>query len=291
MSLAPKTLLSPPPVLEARHGLIASAWPDLNADDGERWRGGFEFAPRRAGTIQGTSFDVCVTPAAGKMDPEETPDLVPTTPHLLKVGITCEAKIGEDVLRQKALAEFASVQSRLLEFYVATDAESTGALALNSLPSGGDLTGVGSAVSVERGIQLLSEALAGSGGGGLGMLHLTPAAGVKLNDFDLTSQNGRLQTRRGDVVVIGAGYPGATDGATTPPSATEHWIYATGPALYRLSDPWVDGDLDRHGVASDSRAAMYLDRGDNEMTVNAFRFGACWWDPAVHYGVLVDVTL
>jgi hypothetical protein len=127
--------------------------------------------------------------------------------------------------------------------------------------------------------------------GGQGTIHvpeiLYPAL---VNSYQLVQVGGvngpQLRTWKGNLVAIGAGYPGTgPDGTITPNAA---WIYGTGPVFgYRGMEPGPDSEL-----TDQYRISDWLDRSENTMKVQAERtyllgFDCCHFSVNVSLGGIV----
>jgi hypothetical protein len=107
-----------------------------------------------------------------------------------------------------------------------------------------DATTAPAAVAPDRGLSMLAGALGNCGLGSRGMLHATPDLAEKWS-FWLEKDGDRLVTKtRGDIVVVGAGYPGTGPDGNVSAGATDRlvWAYGTGLVEYRLGDPRSEPD-------------------------------------------------
>lgn len=131
------------------------------------------------------------------------------------------------------------------------------------------------AVDVATGLGLVEESLANCHNG-VGVIHVPVKVLPTLNAHDLVRDvNGTLRTLNGNLVAVGAGYPG-TSPTGVAPGAGEAWIYATGPMfLYR----------------SQIRVMPYresLSRSNNTVEMLAERTYVVGWD-CCQSGILVDI--
>lgn len=141
------------------------------------------------------------------------------------------------------------------------------------------------APSIERGLQILQDALAQCGFGGQGMIHCTPQTTASL-----------IKVRRvgpvildifDNIVVPGAGYPnsgatGPTGNAKETPAEGEAWMYATDLVMTRTEDEGT--------VFPDSFAeAMDWGQGGSPNTIRfrAERFATAYFDGACQFAVRV----
>lgn len=123
--------------------------------------------------------------------------------------------------------------------------------------------------------------------GGQGVIHvpeiLYPAL---VNSYQLVMVGGpngpQLRTWKGNLVAIGAGYPGTgPDGTVTPNAA---WIYGTGPVFaYRGMEPGPDGNM-----TDEYKISEWLDRSENTMKVIAERTYLLGFD-CCHFAVNVSL--
>lgn len=110
-----------------------------------------------------------------------------------------------------------------------------------------------------------------------GMIHATPAVIAGLQAFPLDgSEDTRLETANGTPVVSGSGYQGVDTPALSTPTATQDWVFATGPVEVHLG-PIVITDIKET-----------LDRSDNTVTFRAERYVLAVWDTALQAAILVD---
>lgn len=135
------------------------------------------------------------------------------------------------------------------------------------------------AIKIRYGVALLEGALASSGHGGIGTLHMTREIASTLSE-ELEVIDGALYTKLGNMVIAGSGYPGTGPGGSVP-AAGKSWIYATGPVSVRLSDVIHVPDFTSQAV----------DTLVNTQEFRAERAAAVTWDTCAHYGVLVDLSL
>jgi len=123
--------------------------------------------------------------------------------------------------------------------------------------------------------------------GGQGVIHVPDIVFNALVAQHLIVQVGgpngpRLQTTRGNLVAVGAGYPGTAPDGTAPVNAV--WMYATGAVFgYRGIEPDPEGNM---------RAAYnvrdWFDRAENTVKVQAERTYLLGWD-CCHFGTLVTL--
>ena len=123
--------------------------------------------------------------------------------------------------------------------------------------------------------------------GGQGVIHVPDILFNALVAQHLVVQVGgpngpRLQTTRGNLIAVGAGYPGTAPDGTQPVNAV--WMYATGAVFgYRGMEPAPDGNMSAAYNVRD-----WLDRANNTMKVQAERTYLLGWD-CCHFGVQVSL--
>lgn len=121
------------------------------------------------------------------------------------------------------------------------------------------------------------EALALTLHGGLGMVHMSPAAlSMVVAEGSVDLRDDQWRTPGGHLVVADAGHTGVEPTAETLLDGTE-WVYTSGAVLYGLGDPRVP-----------SKATEYLDRGSNTNTARIIGTSVVAFDPcsasAIEYG-------
>lgn len=145
------------------------------------------------------------------------------------------------------------------------------------------------AYSAEAALFHLEQAIANSPYGGNGVIHMTRdvatilGSKIKFDEFDPLPGDrlGKLRTRLGTEVVVGSGYSGngPIGNANATASATNRWMFATGPVDVHLSKPEIVNDTLSQGV----NASI------NDITIKAVRAAAVYFDPSIHYAVRVAV--
>jgi hypothetical protein len=94
-------------------------------------------------------------------------------------------------------------------------------------------------------------------------------------------EKGKAITRLGTEVIIGSGYSGngPIGNANATASATNRWMFATGP---------VDVHLGKVEVINQN-LAQGIDASINDMRIKAMRPAAVYFDPSSHYAMRVAV--
>lgn len=275
-----------PPFVRAPYGLLDSSFEPTDPDV-QRWQAGMLFVPRRSSYLKGAAVPLCVDVNDGDIDPEDPFPIVYSEMFSMMVPVRCEAKTGEE-LYAKARAVLADSQSKILETHFCDNPGAADTPHLTDVTSLLDLSG-GVQVSAVRGLQILTQYLAHQGGGGIGMIHATPATVFALELAGvLKAVNGagagkrRYTTTSGHVVVNGQGYTGNGPGAVPEVDPNHHWMYATSPVVTR-----IDSEVRFTGET----LAQSTNRGTNVSEVRAWQDGAAYWNTNIHAGLVVDTSI
>ena len=133
-------------------------------------------------------------------------------------------------------------------------------------------------------LMLLEQAISSSPAGTNGVIHMTRDVASILGSRLIYSpadggKTGKAMTRLGTEVVIGSGYTGAgrLGDANTTASASNKWMFATGPIDVHLSKPEVVNENLGQGIT--------VSTNTNTLTVKAVRAAAVYFDPSIHYTV------
>lgn len=133
-------------------------------------------------------------------------------------------------------------------------------------------------------LMLLEQAISSSPAGTNGVIHMTRDVASILGSRLIYSpadggKTGKAMTRLGTEVVIGSGYTGAgrIDDANATASASNKWMFATGPIDVHLSKPEV--------VNENLGQGLTVSTNTNTLTVKAVRAAAVYFDPSIHYTV------
>jgi hypothetical protein len=133
-------------------------------------------------------------------------------------------------------------------------------------------------------LMLLEQAISSSPAGINGVIHMTRDVASILGSRLIYSpadggKTGKAMTRLGTEVVIGSGYTGAgrIDDANATASASNKWMFATGPIDVHLSKPEV--------VNENLGQGFTVSTNTNDLTVKAVRAAAVYFDPSIHYTV------
>lgn len=133
-------------------------------------------------------------------------------------------------------------------------------------------------------LMLLEQAISSSPAGTNGVIHMTRDVASILGSRLIYSpadggKTGKAMTRLGTEVVIGSGYTGAgrISDTNATASASNKWMFATGPIDVHLSKPEVVNENLGQGIT--------VSTNTNTLTVKAVRAAAVYFDPSIHYTV------
>lgn len=297
-----------PSYLPPLHGLLASV-PPTPDEPGSRWLTGLAMEPEgyiEVDTIPGVWCGSDYADVVGEKPADPPPDSVQYHPFQLVVSYSCKigrtgAERRDKVRRALELGASKAIEHELWTGMISdlSDTENM-RLAVAGTGGGGSLSATDrevvvnpgylstsilstvTPVSLQTGISVLSQALADYGPGSKGMIHMASRAGEfgAMRGFFVEDRQ-ILRTRsRGDIVVVGAGYPGTGPGGDEPEEG-QTWIHATGMVQVRRSDLVMLPETDAEAV----------NRRTNEWTVRAEQAAAAYWDGQFQASVLVDLSL
>lgn len=304
---APRLEVEPPAFQPRQYGLISTI--GTRVSDDPHWRGGVWWR-QTCGTGARVAF-YCITATGATASGFTKTHNIDTKyfsahPIVAYVEIEC-APVGYDpaVARRDALDALARVEEYQLEQGLWTGTAPNGItgrimpnltestevldpimsgtvdhnevtlqLAVNSLsPSGQPL-------DIAEGLGRLEDEM-GDCVLGQGVIHMTQnTADIAQSEGLLIERNGRKYTALGNLVVIGAGYPGT--GPNGLVVADVHWMYATGPMfIYRGNEELLGSDV-----------RDYFDRATNTIKVIVERtfvvgFGCCLLGVPISLGGVV----
>jgi hypothetical protein len=299
-----------PTYLPPLHGLLASV-PPTPDEPGSRWLTGFVVEPEGyvdvdaiPGAWCGSDYEhtVGLKPADGP------PALVEYHPFQLVASYSCKFGRTGDERRDKVRRFLDLGASKAVERELWTgemsDLSDTGNMRLAKAGTGGggptDLTVADREVvknpgylatsildtvvpvSLQTGLSVLAQALADYGPGAKGMIHMTSRAGefgVEKGMFVEDRQALRTKSR-GDIVVVGSGYPGTGPGGDVPDDGMT-WIHATSMVQVRRGEVVVLPTTD----------AEAINRHTGSWVVRAEQAVAAYWDGTFQASVLVDLSL
>lgn len=145
---------------------------------------------------------------------------------------------------------------------------------------------VAGAYSADKALFHLEQAISLSPVGANGVIHMTRDVASILGSRLIyvskgDGEQGKAITRLGTEVIIGSGYSGngptGATGATT--SATNRWMFATGPVEVHLGKVEVVNENLGQGI----------DASINDMRIKALRPAAVYFDPSIHYAMRVEI--
>ncbi len=251
----------------------------------ERWLNSVEVYPYPPDVPEG--WDACAPASTAGEKSFGTPLAPPEFRALtLSVPITCTAQQVPDeaAFRARAVAVMAATESFGVARALMAGTDVSGGRYLAD--SGATFPNGSAATKPNHGLQVLEEAIAGTGR--LGVIHCSPMLATALmgTGFALSDKTGAIRTINGNVVVPDDGYVGnSTPDSGPAPGATEEWAYATGPVDVRHSEIFTTPDT----------LAQALDRGlgattgrTNVVTYRAERYSVAIWDGALQAAVLID---
>jgi hypothetical protein len=133
-------------------------------------------------------------------------------------------------------------------------------------------------------LMLLEQAISSSPAGTNGVIHMTRDVASILGSRIIYlpadgGKTGKAMTRLGTDVVIGSGYTGAgrLGDANTAASASNKWMFATGPVDVHLSKIEIVNENLGQGAT--------VSTNTNDLTVRAVRSAAVYFDPAIFYTI------
>jgi hypothetical protein len=281
----PLARIDGPPPLAQEFGLIAAAEGPaagirLIPEADEHWGNGAEVYPYP--TSPGDTYQSCA-PASEIVEKDTGGDL----PHPKFESITayvpdsCTSySIGSDTaLIDRAATVLDAVESAIVAHEIKTGlryrnnphfSDGNG-----TFPNANTATGIVDAVGIiEAELGRLRR---------VGVIHLSPQAAIRLSSTGgaaLDGSSGVMRTVTGTPVVVDQGYAEkATPYGHPAPTATQEWIYATGPIDIRRGQVFT----------TPGTLAEALDRGRNEIVFRAERLFLVIWDTAIQISVLADI--
>ena len=277
-----------PDLVHAPCGLlsVARVMTHGGAEYDERWVRGFSYEFDSQPEVEiFTVNDATVT--GGVTGTSTLPQFKDYDPFFIQVTDTRSALgvNGEDrfklAIKQLEVASQKAVERELWEG-VAALAETNGNDFLRE-ESAATVVNSG-ALAPATALMLLEQAISGSPAGLNGVIHMTRDVASILGSRIIYSpadggKTGKAMTRLGTEVVIGSGYTGAgrISDANTTASASNKWMFATGPIDVHLSKPEVVNENLGQGIT--------VSTNTNTLTVKAVRAAAVYFDPSIHYTV------
>lgn len=244
----------------------------------DRWMGGVTFTPRHCGP--GEFVGGIVDPCIGRVDLVDEvvgfEDFVHFDAFVLKGSFQC-SPLSIDGAELQAIANEATLMERSMG--LAAEVERAALSGSNpSLASAADTltstdqTAVGALAIVE-------DALAQTLNGGLGMIHMTPRVFTILQGGGgLMFEGGVWRTATGHFIVADAGYTGPDPDAGA--TATESWIYGSGPVYFVLAD-----SINVLGLPYENFNYVH-----DDLNVHVEQYGLAYFEPCAVVAAEVDVT-
>lgn len=289
MAGGPRQIVDPPSFTPTPYGLLTVVqWPDSGD---VHWRNGITYQPQ-CGMPATSTYDECISVTGAGAAPPPPPPTINTntvvrtlrgaTPFTVLAEFDCAA-VGNDQAREIAKTALAATESWQVErsFWTGISGGQSVVfphLAANAVindPNQAVTIMMQSAAVIVTGGALLNatEALGALEGAladvynGVGVIHVPQRAVAALDAYGLIRTQGPvMKTLNGNLVAVGAGYPG-TSPTGAAPSADTGWFYATGAIMaYR-------GQLVVR--ANDTQA---FDRSENTRRLIAERTYLLGWD-------------
>jgi hypothetical protein len=218
-------------------------------EDNPHWRTGVQWQPI-CGTAD-TTYDPCLA-VTGSGGPPPTPaaktagvtdETRGATPFTVYAGFNCSPAAWAEEAGERAQDAMTRLESWQVERafwtgvagsqdtvwpHLAADAERRDMYGVLLQTAADPVTGA--VLDIVEGLGRLEQDLADCYPG-VGVIHVPAVLGPALDANSLVHKDGRqLRTLNGNVVALGAGYPG-TSPAGSAPAAGSAWIYATGPVF------------------------------------------------------------
>lgn len=276
-----------PDLVHAPCGLlsVARVMTHTSSDYDERWVRGFSYEFDSQPEVE--LFTVNDVAASGVVSTSTLPQFKEYDPFYIQVTDTRSSfgLVGEDrfALARKQL-EAATQKALELELWEGKTAiaetngndffrETSAATVVNS-----------GALAPATALMLLEQQISSSPAGENGVIHMTRDVASILGSRIIYSpadggKTGKAMTRLGTEIVIGSGYTGAgrLGDANTTASASNKWMFATGP---------VDVHLSKIEIVNENLGQGYtVSTNTNDLTVRAVRAAAVYYDPSLHFTV------
>lgn len=284
----PRLLVPAPMFTPSQYGLLSVAQPAT--PDNAHWQNGVTWP---ANCIDAdTTYEECIT-VTGTGSPPAAPTLPSSTdfsyrgatPFTIFARFNC-SPVGNDVnaLAEEALRNMGSVQVEKAFWSGTAGGQSTvfPHLAASVTVTGSDnimlqtapVTGAADDAAAALGYL---EGQLGTCYNGQGVIHVPASAAATFFARELFEDiGGKLYTGKGNLVVIGNGYPG-TSPTGAAASAGTAWVYATGAIM------------EMHGPVRARTLTETLDRSENTINAIAEQTYLIAWDGCCHAGVQVTL--
>lgn len=277
----PPGVVTGPPLVAPRFGLIVAARDGLAANPAERWTQGFGWEPTSCGAAG--VVDRCDTAAdLLTLDEDDGAAAAAFTPFGVWAGYQCSTFGPEATERETRARNLLDVlQHRAVEHEFWTgDAAATENWDNDFLANTATVTrlsGSGESSPLVYGLAALEEALYGCGG--RGMIHCTVQTATLWYAAQAIRREGTLLLTALDTIVVpGSGYDGSSPDGTVDATGDVAWAYATGMVDVRLGPVTVTG-----------AELTDINRQTNLWETRAQRLAAATFDPCCHFGVAVDL--
>lgn len=291
----PRLIVNAPTFTPSPYGLLSVAQQVIT--DGPHWQNGITWQTSCLVPMGRSTYDECivVTGSGGPPpEPSAKTDIVDmtyrgATPFTAYAKFDCSLAGMDDAIKiaSDALAQSESwqverafwtgiVDGRSVVFpHLAATAQILDAQGIE-LQDPTSIVVTGAAVDVATGLGLLESALADCYNG-VGVIHVPVKLLPTLQAYNLVvAQNGKLRTLNGNLVAVGAGYPGSSPSGVAPADG-EAWMYATGAVFMYRGEVQIPSDK----VSS-------INRTTNTREMIAERTYVLGWDCCQH-AVLVDL--
>jgi hypothetical protein len=267
---------------------VARVMTHSSADYDERWIRGFSYVFDTQGTLRILTTNDEAVSDGELFNSDDLPRYKDCEPFFIEVedfsstfGLLGVDRIAK-IKKQLAVGTQKAVEKELWDGVSATAA--TNSNTFLSKASSSTVSAIG-AFDVNEGLYYLEQSIAESPLGEQGIIHMTrdvaSALGSKLSFGGDVDKKNYIQTRLGTPVVVGSGYSGngpvGSSGAAA--SATNKWMYATGP---------VDVHLGKIEVVNEN-LGQGIDATINDMRLKATRPAGAYFDPSIHYTVRVTL--
>lgn len=281
---APELTLTPCGILS-----VARVMSHTSAQYDERWVRGFAYEFDSYATIRLLTVDDATVTNGELYSATTDPNYLDYTPFFIESEIAQSlfGILGEDrfkiALKQLEAATQKAVERELWEGKAAQADSNTN----NYLTKSGEATiPAAGAYTASDALFHLEQALSNSPTGQNGVIHMTRDVASILGSKLVylpgpEGKPGKVMTRLGTDVIIGSGYTGngPVGNANATASATNRWMFATGPVDVHLSKPEVVNDSIAQGVGY----------SQNDSKIKAVRAAAVYFDPSCHYAMRVAV--
>ena len=255
----------------------------------ERWVRGFAYEFDSYATIRLLSVNDDTVTGGELYDADGDPNYLDYIPFFIESDITQSifGITGEDRFAI-ALKQLEAATQKALEVELWDGRVAQGDSNANSYlrKTGSSTIPAVGAYSASDALFHLEQAMSASPYGGNGVIHMTrdvaSILGSKLIYIPATeNRTGRVMTRLGTDVIVGSGYSGSgpIGNANATASATNRWMFATGP---------IDVHLGKAEVVNQS-ISQGIGYSQNDSIIKAVRSAAVYFDPSSHYAVRVAV--